>query len=306
MAAGGLGEAKTIDIDGKVNYVGPTGSGPDMVLVHGLGGSIDNWAAVAPQLAERYRVTALDLRGFGRTPLEESASTQVKANRELLDRFLDEVVGGPAILVGNSMGGMISILEAAIAPEKVAALVLVDPVLPYPKNHEADQTVAGAFGVYLMENAEEMVQGFLDQTGPEQSVMMTLQLCSVDAGRIPQHAVEGLIALAHERAAMKWPARAQIEAARSLMELSGSEDEYWTAVRKVRAPTMLLHGEKDRLIPLAAAEAAAQVRPDWTFEVFDDIGHIPQLEAADRFIETVTTWLDRVDLGSRSLASPTI
>lgn len=303
---GALGDARTIDIDGVVNYVGPQGEGHDMVLVHGLGGSIDNWAAVAPQLAESYRVTALDLRGFGRTPLEESGSTQIADNRLLLDRFLDEVVGGPAILVGNSMGGMISILEAAAEPDKVAALVLVDPVLPYPKGQEADQAVAGAFGVYLMENAEEIVQNFLEQSGPEQSVMMTLQLCSVDMNRIPDHAVEGLIALARERAGMKWPARAQIEAARSLMELSWNEDEYWAAVRKVTAPTMLLHGEKDRLIPLAAAEAAAQVRPDWTFEVFDDIGHIPQLEAPDRFIETVTSWLSRIDLGSHSFATPTI
>jgi pimeloyl-ACP methyl ester carboxylesterase len=166
--------------------------------------------------------------------------------------------------------------------------------------------VAGAFGVYLMENAEEIVQGFLEQAGPEESVMMTLKLCSVDPSRIPKHAVEGLIALAHERAEMKWPARAQIEAARSLMELSWNEDEYWAAIRKVKAPTLLIHGEKDRLIPLAAAEAAAQVRPDWTFEVFEEIGHIPQLEAAGRFVETVTSWLDRIDLGSRSLATPTI
>ena len=306
MAAGGLGEAKSIDLDGRVNYVGPTGDGPDMVLVHGLGGSLDNWAAVAPQLARDYRVTALDLRGFGRTPLEDSGSTQVHDNRVLLHRFLDEVIGEPAILVGNSMGGMISILEAATHPDKVAALVLVDPVLPYPKGQEADEAVAGAFGVYLMENAEEIVQGFLEQTGPEQSVLMTLQLCSVDMNRIPKEAVEGLIALAHERAGMKWPARAQIEAARSLMELSGNEDEYLESVRKVTAPTLLLHGEKDRLIPLAAAEAVAKVRPDWTFEVFEDIGHVPQLEAPDRFVETVTGWLSRMDVGSPSLATPTI
>ena len=307
MAATKYGERRTIDIDGEVNYVGPVGEGRDLVLVHGLGGSIDNWAAVGPALAERFRVTALDLRGFGRTPLAESGSTQVKDNRVLLDRFLDEVVGGPpAVLVGNSMGGMISILEAGIEPDKVSALVLVDPVLPYPKDHEADQTVAGAFGVYLMENAEEIVQGFLNDAGPEQSVMMTLQLCSVDVGRIPPNAVQGLIALAHERAEMSWPARAQIEAARSLMELSWNEDEYLAAIRQVTAPTFLLHGEKDRLIPLAAAEAVAQLRPDWTFEVFEDIGHIPQLEAPDRFVEAVCSWLDRVELDSPSLATPTI
>lgn len=293
MAAGGLGHAKQIDLDGEVNYVGPVGEGPHMVLVHGLGGSLDNWAAVAPLLAEHYRVTALDLRGFGRTPLEDTGSTAVKDNRILLDRFLDEVIGEPAILVGNSMGGMISILEAAAHPDKVTALILVDPVLSYPSGQDADPTVAGAFGVYMMENALDIVGAYLEQAGPEASVMTTLQLCSVDVNRIPSEAVEGLVALAKERAGMNWAVRAQVEAARSLLELNAHEGEYHDAIRKVTSPTLLIHGEKDRLIPLAAAQAAAQMRPDWTFEVFEDIGHVPQLEAPDLFVETVTAWLTR-------------
>jgi pimeloyl-ACP methyl ester carboxylesterase len=306
MAAEGLGEAKVIDLDGPVNFTGPSGNGPDMVLVHGLGGSLDNWVAIAPRLAEDYRVTSLDLRGFGRTPLEDSGSTQIEDNRVLLDRFLDEVVGGPAILVGNSMGGMISILEAATEPDKVAALVLVDPVLPFPPGHDADPTVASAFGVYMMENAHDIVAAYLEQAGPEASVITTLQLCSVDMDRIPPDAVKGLVALAKERADMPWAVRAQIEAARSLLELSSSEGEYQASIRAVTAPTLLLHGEKDRLIPLEAAEAAAQLRPDWTFEVLEDIGHVPQLEAPDRVVETITRWLQRMDLGSPSMASPTI
>ena len=306
MVTGWLDRPQTIDLDGRVNYVGPLGEGPDLVLVHGLGGSVDNWSAVGPALADRYRVFALDLRGFGRTPLEDRGSTQVKDNRVLLDRFLDEVVGGPAILVGNSMGGMISILESAAEPEKVRALALVDPVLPYEATEHGDPAVVGVFSVYMLENAHEIVQGYLDSAGPEESVRMTLELCSVDAKRIPQDAVEALVSLAHERADMKWAARAQIEAARSLLELSANADEYFAAVAAVTAPTLLLHGEKDRLIPLAAAEALAAKRPDWTFEVFEDIGHIPQLEAPERFLAALNGWIDRMGLGSPSLATPTI
>ena len=99
---------------------------------------------------------------------------------------------------------------------------------------------------------------------------------------------------------------AQIEAARSLLELSANADEYFAAIDSITAPTLLIHGEKDRLIPLSAAEAVATKRPDWTFEVFEDIGHIPQLEAPDRFVNTLNSWLSRTGIDSPSLATPTI
>ncbi|MGB7980803.1 MAG: alpha/beta fold hydrolase, partial [Candidatus Nanopelagicales bacterium] len=108
-----LPESRWADLDGPVHFLdygGPDG-GPLLVCVHGLGGSAINWAAVAPALAGSCRVMALDLAGFGHTR-GASRSTSVQANQRLLDRFLTEVAGAPAILVGNSMGGLISILQA--------------------------------------------------------------------------------------------------------------------------------------------------------------------------------------------------
>ncbi|TMB23462.1 MAG: alpha/beta fold hydrolase [Deltaproteobacteria bacterium] len=104
----------TIDLDGPIHYADFGGTGPTLVLVHGLGGSYVNWLAVAPALARSGRVLALALAGFGRTPLGER-SAGVHANRVLLDRFLETVAPGPAILVGNSMGGLVAMMEAALA-----------------------------------------------------------------------------------------------------------------------------------------------------------------------------------------------
>src|SRR2546429_6027570 len=118
----------TIDLDGPVHYADFGGTGPTLVLVHGLGGSHVNWMAVAPALARDARVLAVDLAGFGRTPLGER-SADVHANRILLDRFLEGVAAGPAVLVGNSMGGLVAMMEAALAPERVAGL---GPVAPAP------------------------------------------------------------------------------------------------------------------------------------------------------------------------------
>src|SRR5215472_1377088 len=116
------------DLDGPVHYLDLGGDGPPLVGVHGLGGSALNWIAVGEGLAAHHRVLALDLRGFGETPL--GAGTRLRDNVRLLDLFLREVVGRPATLVGNSMGGLLSVRQAAEHPDTVCNLVLVDPALP--------------------------------------------------------------------------------------------------------------------------------------------------------------------------------
>jgi pimeloyl-ACP methyl ester carboxylesterase len=100
--------------------------GTPIVFVHGLGGSHLNWCLIGPQLAEGRRAVALDLNGFGLTP-GTRATSNVHHNAMLLNRFVREITGTPVILVGNSMGGLISILQASAEPDIVAGLVLIDP-----------------------------------------------------------------------------------------------------------------------------------------------------------------------------------
>ena len=117
------------DLDGPVHWIEFTSKapGPDqaasetqppIVFVHGLGGSHLNWCLLGPQLAAGRRAVALDLHGFGLTPGLRANST-VRANARLLDQFINEVIGTPVILVGNSMGGLISILETAANPAAI-------------------------------------------------------------------------------------------------------------------------------------------------------------------------------------------
>jgi len=144
-------ESLWVDLDGPVHYVdygGPDG-GSLLVCVHGLGGSLLNWAALAPLLTGTCRVLALDLAGFGHTR-GGSRSTSVYANQRLLHRFVTEVAGTPAILVGNSMGGLISILQASEHPGTVAGLVLVDPALPISLRARPDPRVVATFAAFLL------------------------------------------------------------------------------------------------------------------------------------------------------------
>ncbi|MFL5423958.1 MAG: alpha/beta fold hydrolase, partial [Myxococcales bacterium] len=134
-------EHRTIDLDGPVHYADFGGSGRPIVLVHGLGGSHLNWLAVAPGLAAHGRVLALDLVGHGLTPSLGRSAT-VGNNRRVLGRFLDAVAREPAVLVGNSMGGYLSIAEAAAEPGKIESIVLVNPAVPLAPGARFDPRVA--------------------------------------------------------------------------------------------------------------------------------------------------------------------
>ena len=106
---------KTVDLDGPVHYIDFGGKGTPLLMVHGLGGSALNWAAVGPELSKQYHAVAIDLAGFGQTPLFRRSAT-LGANANLVHTFAEQVLGEPVILMGNSMGGHIGILEAGWSP----------------------------------------------------------------------------------------------------------------------------------------------------------------------------------------------
>src|SRR6266498_678033 len=122
------GTSRYVDLGGQVHYAdfGGNPKGRTFVLVHGLGGSHLNWCLLAARLRKHGQVVAVDLAGFGLTNPEGRATT-VPANTALLHRFLTEMVGEPVVLVGNSMGGLIAIHQAAAHPETLTALALIDP-----------------------------------------------------------------------------------------------------------------------------------------------------------------------------------
>jgi pimeloyl-ACP methyl ester carboxylesterase len=294
-------KSREIDLDGPVHYLDFGGEGRAIVFVHGLGGSALNWLAVAPALAEHARVFAIDLAGFGRTA-PEGRGADVRSNRALLDRFVTTVAGGAAILAGNSMGGLISILEAAAEPHHVDGLVLVDPALPRANGVRPDPMVVGAFAAYAVPGVgERFLAERAKRLGPEGLVRETMLLCNVDPSRIPPDVIAAHVELARERMdRMPWSSKAFLQAARSLLGVIAQRKRYIEMVQSIRAPVLLIQGARDRLVPLAAAQMIAEARPDWTLEVFEDVGHTPQLEAADRFVSTMTTWMIETGLVAAS------
>ena len=166
LGAPSAGVSRWTDLDGPVRYLdfGGPADGPVIVCVHGLGGSAVNWTAIAPLLTGTCRVLAPDLAGHGLTR-SLGRGTDVASNRALLHRFARSVTGGPVILMGNSMGGMISLLEASAAPAAVAGLVLLDPALPIVAARP-DPVVTAMFALYLTPGLRRVAQSWRRQAPP--------------------------------------------------------------------------------------------------------------------------------------------
>jgi pimeloyl-ACP methyl ester carboxylesterase len=281
------------DLDGPVHYVdhGGPSDGPLLVCVHGLGGSLLNWSALAPRLSDTARVVAVDLAGFGRTrAVVRSAS--ISANQQLLNRFLTEVIAGPAILVGNSMGGLITTLQADAHPETVAGAVLIDPALPIAVGARPDPLVTAMFAMYMVPPlGRAALRARRRRSGPEEAAMDLLRLCCVDADRVPAEVVEQHIALAGIRRTYDEVDDAMLDAARSLLRVLARRRRHAEMMASMQGPVLLLHGDKDRLVSIASARAAAKANPTWRFEVAHGVGHVPQLEVPDWTAERILHWL---------------
>lgn len=281
---------RVADIDGPVHYLDFGGSGPVALLVHGLGGSALNWMAVGPGIAEDYRVLALDLAGFGQTPLFGRSAT-VGANAELVHEFVRRVVAEPVMLVGNSMGGHMAILEAAAHPESVRSLVLVDPAIPGPHVRRPQARMIGAMAALTVPG---LAQNLLDRRvrafGPDKLVRETLALVAAEPDRIDPSVVEAHVQLTRERGHLgPQNGRAFVQASRSI-GLRMADPRFWSRVAAVAAPTLVIHGSLDRLIPVDAALELARRRPDWSLEVLDGVGHVPMMETPQLFLELLSAW----------------
>ncbi|MEO8519300.1 MAG: alpha/beta hydrolase, partial [Dermatophilaceae bacterium] len=274
-----------------VDHGGPA-DGPLLVMLHGLGGSLVNWAALAPLLTETCRVVALDLVGFGLTKAG-SQSTSVTSNQQMLQRFLSEVASSPAILVGNSMGAMIAILQAARHPGTVSGLVLVDPPVPGLWDARPEPLVAAGFGLYAVPPlGRAMLKARRRVRSPEQLAMDVLRLCCVDPSRVSQEVIEQHLEVARARRDYPDIDVQFLEAARSLMGVLARRKYYLASMRSIKVPVLLLHGEKDRLVPIAASRAVAADFPSWSFKVAPDAGHVPQLEVPEWTAGHILEWLE--------------
>ncbi len=290
-------QERMVDLGGPARVVDFGGSGQPVVLVHGLGGSAENWLSLGPRLAAGRAVTALDLVGFGHTPLG-ARRPSVDAHVALVGRYLASLGDTPVTLVGNSMGGLVSLRVAAAFPERVAGVVLLCPALPLTPGVAVDRRVATVFGLYAVPGLGEAFTRYNRRATPEAGVMFFLKLCGLEIDALDPGVLEAHVAMARARRAMPWSEAAFLGSTRSVLWALAQRAAFDQMARSVKAPVYLLHGTLDRLVPVALARAAARTMPGWTYTELADLGHTPMLQHPDRIAALLEAWWS--DLGARS------
>lgn len=295
---------EAVDIDGPLRY--ERWAGPPertFVLLHGLAGSHLNWRLVAPQLSRWGGVLVLDLPGHGLSP-RAGRSCALLPTRRIVSRFLERRASGDVYLAGNSMGGAIALLQAAFAPRSVAGVVATASVLPWARGGVPSSIVAGGFAVYSIPRVGDWaVRTRFERLSAERAVRLGFRLTTTHPERIPPSLLREHAELLRQRQRDPDAAVAFLEAARSILRLLRLRGPYRDALRRVGCPVLLVHGARDRFVPEAFARAVAETRPDWRLVVLPDVGHVPQLEVPEMWLDAVGAWLAAAETDRRPVAT---
>lgn len=245
------------------------------LYVHGLGGASTNWTDLAYLLADRLDGQAVDLPGFGRSdPPADGYSIPAQARQVI--RLLERN-DRPVHLFGNSMGGAVSILVAAARPDLLATLTLVSPAMPDLRPRRGSDPI---LPLLLVPGMERLVDRRLRSLAPERRARALIDLCFGDPSRVPANRLAEAIEDAARRDDLPWSTSALTRALRSLVGsyLTPGERSLWRLARRISAPTLVVWGDRDRLVSVALAPRTALAIPDSRLLVLPGVGHTAQLE----------------------------
>lgn len=260
-----------ISVDGvAVRYRDSGGNGPVVLLLHGIGGSLELWAAQFVEANNGMRLIALDLPGHGLSDFGQQPYAP-KTFANFVWQFADALGLSGVHLAGNSMGGAISLQMLAQQPERVKTLLLA-----------AAATLGreGPLPFRLM--TLPLLGELMSRAGP-MAVKQQLQ-----AIFHPSFVVPDTVRATVQRNVMRSGAQAAFLATlRQMSDLGGQRaslvSEAQAALRSTKKPVLLLHGRQDRVIPFAHSQNAQPLAPQSRFVLVDDCGHTPQLEQASAF-----------------------
>ncbi len=251
-----------------VNYV-EIGEGEPVLFVHGLSGCWQNWLENLPHFGAGHRAIALDLPGFGASPMP-SWEIEMPAYARLLQDFCEKLGIEGATLVGNSMGGFIAVEAVTASPGRFERLVLVSAAgILNTWNPEARATATAwawkRFGPHMARRGREIV-----------SRRRARELVFGPFLRYPSRLREDLLLE---------------QIASGLTQADGFGDALQSLIRRdireqlgeIEMPTLIVWGLSDRVIPVAAAISYHRRIPHSRLEIFERTGHVPQLERPLRF-----------------------
>jgi pimeloyl-ACP methyl ester carboxylesterase len=254
----------------RVRDTGEKGA-PALILLHGFASSLETWEAWAQPLSASYRVVRFDFPGSGLSEPDRSGDYGDARTLVIVRDLMDQLGIDEAVFIGNSMGGRIAWKFAAEFPARVRKLVLISPdgfASPGFDYGKPPQVPA----------AIKLMKYFL----PKTMLRMNLAAAYADPQRLHDSQVDryyDMLLAPGNRAAMI--ARMQ----QSLLE------DPRPILRRIEVPTLLVWGEKDRLIPYSNAADYVRAVPDATLVSFADLGHVPQEEAPAESLKPLLRFL---------------
>jgi pimeloyl-ACP methyl ester carboxylesterase len=244
--------SRQIDVFGqKIHYV-EAGAGPTVILLHGLADTAGVWADTIPALAPRFHVYALDQLGFGESD-KPFINYRVQTLVEFLDGFYRAAGIDTATLVGNSLGGWVAASFALAHPNKVNQLVLVDS--------------AGSW------KGIDLTAEWLAPLNPPsmEALRQTLALMFYDKSLVTDAFV-----------VQAWTEQLKhgdgYTVSRFLDSFLRREDDIDSRASGIKAPTLVVWGREDALLPLAQGEAFVHAIGGAKLAILDRCGHMPQVE----------------------------
>ncbi len=254
----------------RVRISGPHDA-PAVVLLHGFGSSLETWEAWAQRLSDDYQVVRFDLPGCGLSEADRTGNYGDARSLELVKGLMDSLGIKTAVLVGNSMGGRIAWRFAAAFPERTRKLVLISPdgfASPGFQYGKAPQVPA------LL----KLMKYFLPRT----LLRTNLAAAYGDPRRLSDAAVDRYYELLL--------APGNREAMIQRMQQSILQDPV-PLLQKISAPTLMLWGEKDRLIPFANSADYLNALADARLVAFAGLGHVPHEEAPAESLTAVMQFI---------------
>ena len=245
----------------RIHYLAG-GQGTPLVLVHGLGGKAENWAAMMPSLSRHgHRVYALDLLGFGRSDRPD-VDYSIALQADVLLQFFESQQLTRADLGGWSMGGWVALKFALAHPDRVRRVVVYDSA-----------------GIYFKPRFDPAL---FRPTTVEQAQQF-LALLTPQASRIPRFVVHDLI---REVRPTAWVVD------RSMKSMQAGGDLLNGKLQPLQAPILIVWGKQDVLVPLFCGEEMRREMPRSSLAIFDGCGHLAPAECSDRILPETLHFLE--------------
>lgn len=258
-----------------------TGSRELVVCVHGMTGDATNWTDLMAELTPEFDAVAVDLPGSGfspppRTRRGYSITALAGTVTELIEALGRESGYGPVHLIGNSMGGAVSLRAAARRPDLVRTLTLVSAALPDRRLH---RQTAHFPVIALPMLGMRLIRQFA-RLPAENRIAGVMQTCYYDPGAVHPDRVALAVAELRRRDGLGYDTEVIAQAARALVTetLRPHAFSLWRDAERLRMPALVLFGDHDRLVSARLAPRAARAFRDARVVVLPDTGHLGQME----------------------------